>query len=140
MRVQHDHRDVVDAAGAVRGPDQPVGRLLRVGLGLQDRLDLVLGHHAEQAVAAQEQPVAVHQRDLVLVDVDLGLGAERAREDVAVRVDLGLGLGDLAGLHHAVHERVVVGELAEGAGAQQVRAAVADVREVDRAVHRPARR
>ena len=118
-------------ARAVRGLDQPVGRPLRVGLGLHDRLQLVLGHHPEQAVAAEEQPVAVHQRDLVLVDVHLGLGADRAGEDVAVRMDLGLGLGDLAGLHHAVHERVVVRQLAERARAQQVRAAVPDVREPD---------
>ena len=126
-RRQHDDGDVVDPARSVRGLHEPVGGLLRLLAVLEDRLDLVLGHHAGETVAAEQQAVAVEQRDRVLVDLDLFVGAEGPGEDVLVRVHLGLGLGDLARLHHPRHERVVRRELAELAVAEQVRARVADV-------------
>ncbi len=126
-RIQHDHRDVVDAAGAVRGLDQTVGAALRVGLGLQDRRDLFLGHHVGEPVAAQQDTVAIEQRDQVFVDRDLLGRADGMGDDVALGVHLRLGLGDLARLHHAGDERVVVGQLAERARPHQVGAAVPDV-------------
>ena len=128
--VDDDHRDVVDAAGSVGGPDQPVGRFLRVGRGLEDRLDLVFGDHARQAVAAEQEAVAVDQGDVVLVDDHFGFGAERARQHVSVGwTSASCGVISPA-FTMRLHEGVVVGELAEVAGAQQVGAAVADVREV----------
>ena len=60
--VEHDDRDVVDAAGAVRRAHQPVRRVLRIGRGLQDRHDLILGDHAGEPVAAEQQAVAVDER------------------------------------------------------------------------------
>ena len=60
------------------------------GVVFEDGLDLGFGDHACQAVAAEQQAVAVDQGDVVLVDDDLGLGADRARQDVAVRVGAGL--------------------------------------------------
>ena len=63
------------------------------------------------------------------VDLDVGLGAERARDDRALRVLGGLLLGQLAAAHELVDERVVAREPRQLAVAQQVGAAVADVRE-----------
>ena len=107
---------------------------------VQDRLDLRLGDHAGEPVAAQQEAVAGDDVDVALVDLDVWLGAERPGEDVAVRMGLGLVLGDLARLHHPVDERVVLGELPELAGAEQVGAGVADVREVRRGPRRRWRR
>ena len=53
-----------------------------------------------------------------------------AGQHVAVRMRARLLRRDLACFHHAVHEGVIVRQLAEGAGSQQVGAAVADVAEV----------
>ena len=61
------------------------------------------------------------------VDLDLGLGAERAGDDRALRVVLGLGVGELALAAHLLDQRVVAGEPLELAAAQAVGAAVADV-------------
>ena len=55
------------------------------------------------------------QGDVVLVDDHFGFGAERARQDVAVGVVPASWASDLAGLDHAVHEGVIVRQLAEGA-------------------------
>ena len=126
-RRQHDDRDVVDPAGPVRRFHEPVRGLLWLLAVLQDRLDLILGHHPRESVAAEQQLVAVEQRDHVLVDLDLLIGSERACEDVLVRVHVGFRLGDLAGLHHPRHERVIGRELAELPLAEQVGARVPDV-------------
>ena len=115
--VEHDDGDVVDAAGAVGGADQPVRGRLRRAARLEDRLDLILGDHRGQSVAAEQHPSPVQQPDVLLVDLDVGVGAEGTEQHVAVRVDVGLRGADLAGLHHAVHERVVFGEAAERSGA-----------------------
>jgi len=93
-------------------------------------LDLGFGDHACEAVAAEQQAVAVDQGDVVLVDDDLRFGADAARQDVAVGVGAGLCGGDLAGFDHAVHEGVVVRQLAKGARSKEVGAAVTDVAEV----------
>ena len=61
------------------------------------------------------------------VDVDLGLGAERAGDHRALRVHLGLLGRELAAAHELGDERVVLGQLLELAVAQQVGARVADV-------------
>ena len=68
------------------------------------------------------------------VDLHLLVGAERPRDHAALRMLLGLDLGELALADELVHERVVLGQALEGAVAQEVCAAVADVRERDGAV------
>ena len=50
-----------------------------------------LGDVGREAVAAQQHDVAVAARSVETMSaVDLGLGAERPRDDVAVRMVLGL--------------------------------------------------
>ena len=65
--------------------------------------------HRGQAVGAEQEDVAVARRGRVGVDLDVRLGAERARDDRALRVLLGL-LGELALAHELLDQRVVVGE------------------------------
>ena len=72
------------------------------------------------------------------VDVDVGVGAERARDHRALRVHLRLLRRQLAAPHELGDERVVVGQLLELVVAQHVGARVADVAEGDAC--RPARR
>jgi len=74
---------IARVAGILHGLHQPVGRLLRLIAVLQDRLDLVLGHHAGQAVAAQHETVALEQTHVLDVDLHVRLGAEGAEQHVA---------------------------------------------------------
>ena len=90
--------------------------------------------HRRQAVGAEQEDVARLRRDRERVDVDVRVGAERARDHGALRVHLGLGRGELAAPHELGDERVVVGELLEPAVAEAVGARVADVADRDRAV------
>ena len=123
-------RDVVAAASLVRRVhERPTG----VSRGSKRRtrisLHLVLADHPRQPVAAQQQHVAGVDAVGVEVDVDVGFGAERARDDRALRVLGGLLLGQLAAAHELLDERVVAREPRQLAVAQQVGTAVADVRE-----------
>src|SRR2546423_1326829 len=93
LRVEDDDRDVVDAAGAVRGAHEPVRGLLRIGDVLEDRLDLVLCHHPREAVRAEQHPVAVDQRKVAVVDVDVALGPDRARQHAPVPAATAYGGG-----------------------------------------------
>ena len=97
----------------------------------QDRAELVVGDHSRQAVGAEQVDVAVLGGDGVGVDLDVGLGAERASDDRALRMMLGGLGGDLAGALELGHERVVSGELLELAVAEAVGAAVAHMAEAD---------
>ena len=65
------------------------------------------------------------------VDVDLGVGAERARDHRALRVGLRLLGRQAAGAHQVGDERVVLGQLLEPAVAQAVGARVAHVPDRD---------
>ena len=91
----------------------------------------VVVEHPGGAVAAQQQPVAGRELDVEQVGVGLVHPVDRAQDQVAVRVGPGLLLGDPALVDQALHERVVLGELRQRAVAQEVAAAVADVREAD---------
>ena len=88
---------------------------------------LLVVEHRRQPVGADQEDVAGRARDGLQVDLDLGLGAERAGDDRALRVVLGLGVGELALAPHLLDQRVVAGEPFELAAAQAVGAAVADV-------------
>ena len=101
----------------------------RCGSGSVSRIAAIciLGHHVGESVAAQQDPVAIEQRNQVFVDRDVLSRAHGMGDDVALGMHLGLCLGDLAGFHHAGDQRVVVGELAERARTHQVGAAVPDV-------------
>ena len=65
------------------------------------------------------------------VDVDVGLGPERARDHRALRVDRRLLGRELAAAHELGDERVVVGQLLELLVAQPVGARVADMADRD---------
>ena len=59
---------------------------------------------------AEQEDVAAARRVASRVDLDVGLGPERARDDRALRVRLGLLLGELARAHELLDERVVARE------------------------------
>src|SRR5262245_4039137 len=128
--IQDDRGDVVDPAGAVGQDDQALHRLLGIRRIQEGPPDLVLGDHPGHAVGAQQQPVTRLDAHVALVDLHALVHAQRPREDAAMRVRLGLLRRDLAFDDHAVHQRVILGELCELSAPQQVCARVADVRKV----------
>ena len=109
--------------------DELVGRRLRVGDRAQDLDDLVVADLVDEAVAAQQEAVAAHERQRPGVDADRRVDAEGAGDDVAARVGAGLVVGDVAGGDELLHVAVVDRHPAQPAVAQQVGARVADVDE-----------
>ena len=97
----------------------------------QDPLDRAGVDHRRQAVRAEQEDVAVAGLDGERVDVDVGLGPERARDHRALRVDRRLLGRELTAPHELGDERVVVGQLLELPVAQPVGARVADVPDRD---------
>ena len=128
----HDHAgDVVPTAVVVGLADQVVGDVGRVGQAPHRRRDLVGVDLVEQAVGAQQEPVALVGEHRARVDEDLRVDAEGTGDDVALRVDRGLVVGDLAVPLELGHQVVVVAELDELVVAEQVDARVADVDPAD---------
>ena len=100
------------------------------GASAQDLADLPVGHHPRQAVGAEQDPVPVGDLDVALVHDHALVDAEGPREDAPVGMRLRLLGRDLPFHHHLVDERVVLGEQSEISPAEQVRAGIADVREM----------
>ena len=110
LDAEQDDRDVVAAARGERMRDELVGGAWR-GRGRREDLgDRGLADHRGEAVAAQQEDVAGGGVDRERVDLDIGLGAERARDDRALRVLLGLLLGQAALAQQLLDERVVLGD------------------------------
>ena len=84
-----------------------------------------------EAVSAEQQRVALHQRRGERPGVDLYLGpdADAAGHDVASRVGAGLFRRELALADQLGDQRMVTGQLLDRAVADQIGAAVADVRQ-----------
>ncbi len=114
-------------AAAQRQFDEPVGTFGDVG-DLQRVEDGVLADRIGQPVGAQQVAVA----DAGLADdqrrLDLVPG-ERAHDQRPLRVAVRLLGGDAALVHQRLDERVVLGDLAEFAVAEQIAPRVADVDE-----------
>ena len=128
---EQDDGDVVLAAALVGGPTSASAASSSARRERRIEPELVVRDHARQAVGADQEDVAVAAGERVGVDLDVGLGPERARDDRALRVVLGRLGRDLAAALELRHQRVVAGELLELAVAQAVGAAVADVAEAD---------
>ena len=94
------------------------------------RLDLLVAHRACQPVAAQHDAVPGQKRHLDGVDLELGLGPDRARDDVRLGVVAGLVGADRALLHQRLDDSVVAGQEPEPPVPHQVGAAVARPSEV----------
>ena len=97
----------------------------------QDPLDRAGVDHRRQAVRAEQEDVSVAGLDGEHVDVDVGLGPERARDHRALRVDRRLLGGELTAPHQLGDERVVVGQLLQMLVAQPVGPRVADMPDRD---------
>jgi hypothetical protein len=125
--VGHDDGDVVRPAAAQGQLDQPVDGGLRV----LDRQRLVQGvaaaHRPGQAVGAQQVAVAAARLAHRQVELDAAAAVQRAGDQRPLRVAARLVLADPPLLDQLGDQRVVGGDLAELAVAQQVAARVADV-------------
>ena len=83
----------------------------------------------DEAVAAQQEAVAAHERERPGVDAHAGVDPEGAGDDVAAGVGAGLVVGDVAGGDELLDVAVVDRDAAQPAVAQEVGARVADVDE-----------
>ena len=116
--VDDDDGDVVAAALAVGHRHQLVGCGLRIGDRLDDLDDVVVADLVDEAVAAQEEAVAAHERQRPGVDADGRVDAQRSGHDVAPRVVARLVVGDVAGGDELLHVAVVDGDAPQPAVAQ----------------------
>ena len=133
--LEGDDGDVVLAAGLVRAADELVRGVVEAFAPLASTSPI--SSSPTMSVSPSEQSTKTSpscRLDGERVDVDVGIGAERARDHRALRVVLGLLGGELAAAHELRDERVVVRQLLELAVAQDVRARVADVAERHAAV------
>ncbi len=127
--AEQDDRDVVAAAGFVGFLDERVADGVEQRPGSQDLGHASLRDHRGQPVAAEQQDVAGTHGIRPRVDLDVGLGSERARDDRSLGMLGGLRLGQLSVTHELVDERVVAGQALQRAVAEEVGPAVADVRD-----------
>ena len=128
-----DHDGDVVRAAALQGElDEPLGGTVRVRR-LQGLGDGLLVHDAGQPVAAEQVTVALPQLAQRQVGLHALAAVERLGEQGPLRMPFGLLEGDPALVDHALHERLVVRDHRQLALAQQVGAAVADVRDAEAA-------
>jgi hypothetical protein len=99
-------------------------------VGEQGR-DPLLRKHRRKPVATEQKDVAGPGGVSHRVHLDLGLWAQRPRDDRALGVLLGLLLGQSALAAKLLHQRVVTGQTAQRAVPKHVRAAIADVGDAD---------
>ena len=99
-----------------------------------DLLDRVAVDERRETVAADQEDVARLRLDGECVDVDVGIGAERACDHRALRMQFRLRRRELAAADELGDERVVVGQLLEAPAAHHVGARIADVPEGDATV------
>ena len=127
--IGHDAGDVVGTAALDGELDEPQRGLVRVPHRGERLVQRLLGHHAGQAVGAQQEAVTrvrLERRQVGLGDRPAVKGAEQQRP---VRVRGHVVLGDLALVDQRLDERVIMGDLDELAVAQQVGPGVADMAE-----------
>src|SRR5574341_122116 len=108
--VHHHHRDVVRAAVAIGGFDQIVANPLRVAQRVNGARQARVGHHAGQAVAAQQQVVARAQRHFGDVHLHRGLLSQSAQQDAALLRFLHLVAPQQPRFHLGLDQRVVFGD------------------------------
>ena len=140
LDAEEDDGDVVLAAAGVGRAHELSGGVVEGRRGGEDAEDVVVRHHRREPVGAEEEEVARLGLDRGRVDVDLGIGAERARDHRALRVGVGLLGREPSAPHEVADERVVLGQLLQLAVADPVRARVADVAERDPSAREEGRR
>ena len=112
--------------------DQLLARHFGIVAGRDDSRDVRRTQVRGETIAAQHQRVALCQRLLREVGTDRAVGAERLQDDVAALADLGLVRGHLSRLDQLLHQRLILGDLQRHAIANDVRATVAHLRQVQR--------
>lgn len=127
--------DIVAAAVSVGGADEAGAGMVELGLGGRASGELTTENVGEggvvelagEAIGAEEIEVAGLGAVAVGIGLETAVGADGAGDEVAHGRDGGLVCGDVAGLELLLDEGVVTRELLEGAGAETVAAAIADI-------------
>ncbi len=122
--------DVVGAAGLEGGADQLDGGEVG-GAGGEDVGEPPVVERAARAVAAEQDAVPGDQLDVEQVGLGLVDAVHGLEDEVAVRVGAGLLLGDPALVDERLDERVVAGQLADRAVAEEVGTGVPEVAEAE---------
>ena len=129
--IDHRNGDVVTPGRPDRGGDELIGGIVRLGAIPEDGDDAVLGDLVEEAIAAEQEPVADAGRYEESIDLDLRCDSKCPRENVALRVRQRLISGETVLANEVFYQAVVERELPELVVAQEVRPAVADVDDAD---------
>jgi len=116
----------------VRHRNQPIAGNRQVELLLDDPRHVLGTHQSGQAVAAQQEDIAAPDRLHRHLHLDVRFRAKGLQDDVAALAERGFLFGQLTGLDELLHQRLVLRELGRGTIAQEVRAAVPDLRYVER--------
>ena len=121
--LEGDDGDVVVAAATVRLAYECAQRIVDVvPMALDDAEDLLLAEHVCQPVRAEQEEVARLRGHAEGVDVDVGVGAERARDHRLLRMRFGFLARQLPAFHQLVDERVILRQLLDPSVADEVRA------------------
>jgi hypothetical protein len=128
--VHDDHGDVVVAARAVGGVDEPVTGRLWVHLALQDLLDPLATDHAGESIRTEEDAVPFLHVQRELIDGDVLVDPQSPRNDAALGMMGGFLLCEPPLSNHLLDERVVLGQLLECAVAEPVGAGISYVEHV----------
>src|SRR5580704_18355418 len=121
--------NVVAASGVIGLLDQRIGGLLRAGGFLQDAGDLRLGKLPKQSIGAEQVGVAVAQKFFGDFHVHVLLDAERARQHILHAAAAGLLQGDDSAADLLGDEGMIFCQLVQLLVAEQICAAVSDVRD-----------
>ena len=116
----------------IGGGNQSLACIIRVAALTHDARDVSGAQMRRQAVAAHHQRVAAREWLLCEVGTDRAVGTERLQDDVAAFTHFGLIGGHLAGLDQLLHQRLILRDLLRRAIAHDVRATVADLRQIER--------
>jgi hypothetical protein len=133
--AENQDGDVVGAA-VVQGHGHQLLASFRGGIGLYDAGQVRVADQAPESVGAKNKDVTFFQGDGVFRNVrgNIAAGAQGSGKNVTLRVRLGVFRANDAALDQAADVRMIAGETGDGLGANQVKATVANVSEIQSAV------
>src|SRR4029077_4725670 len=133
--AENQHGDVVGTA-VVEGHGHQLLASFRGGIGLYDAGQVRVADEAPESVSAKNKDVTLFQGDGVFRNVrrNIAAGAQGSGKNVTLGVRLGVFRADDAALDQSADVRMIAGETGDGLGADQVKATVANVSEIQLAV------
>ena len=117
----HDHGHVVPPAGVERPLHESFARIAGPGRLHQNAGDRLVVNEVGQAIAAEQQAIAILELQPIGVHVNrLGGSAERVRQHVTMARAGDVAGGELAHVDQQLRKRVISGEAMQTSGAEQV--------------------